>query len=89
VLLWTLSQALDDDTDAPELNNPVYRGATGGDYGWKPVVDDVRAGSAFAYQFQRTAGSSFFVRLKDDGQGGTLSARSATPGTRWMIARGK
>ncbi len=89
VLLWTVSQALDDDTDVPALSNPVYRGAADGDYGWKPVMDDVRAGSAFSYEFQRDAGSSFFVRLKDDGKGGTFSARSATSGTRWMIARGK
>ena len=91
VLLWTATQALDDQTSAADLNNATYERAAdpGSDYAWRPVVDDVRTGRAFAYQFSRAPGSSFFVRLKDDGTGGTLSARSATPGTRWMIARGR
>lgn len=89
VLLWTLTQAADDQTQAAELNNPVYANAADpdGEYAWKPAVDDVQAGRSFAYEVRRNPGSSFFVRLKDDGRGGTFSASSSVDGTRWMIAR--
>ncbi|HEU4455373.1 MAG TPA: hypothetical protein VFR81_20090, partial [Longimicrobium sp.] len=91
VLLWTLTQAADDQTQAAELNNPVYARAADpdGEYAWKPAVEDLQAGRSFAYEVRRTPGSSFFVRLKDDGRGGTFSASSTTDGTRWMIARVK
>jgi hypothetical protein len=91
VLLWTLTQAVDDQTDAVELNNPVYRRVSDPDQelGWHAAVDDVTAGRPFAYQIQGAPGSSFFVRLKDGGQGGTVSARSTVAGTRWMIARSR
>lgn len=91
VLLWTATQAADDQAQSPELNNPVYARAADpdGDYAWKPAVADVQAGRAFAYQLTGAPGSSFFVRLKDDGRGGTISARSSTAATRWMVARTK
>ncbi|HEX8695054.1 MAG TPA: hypothetical protein VF746_21765 [Longimicrobium sp.] len=89
VLLWTLTQAADDQTQAPDLNNPVYARAADpdGDYAWKPVVDELQAGRSFAYEVRRTPGSSFFVRLKDDGRGGTFSASASVAETRWMVAR--
>ncbi|MFL5540045.1 MAG: hypothetical protein ACJ8J0_13725 [Longimicrobiaceae bacterium] len=89
VLLWTLTQAADDQTDAPELNNPVYDHATDADNpnAWKPAPDEVQAGRSFAYQVTRGAGTSFFVRLKDGGQGGTVSLSADVAGTRWMVAR--
>jgi len=89
VLLWTLTQAADDQTDFAELNNPVYDHAAdpGSDWAWKAALDEVQPGQAFAYQVQRTAGSSFFVRVKDGGSGGTVSLSASVGGTRWMIAR--
>ena len=89
VLLWTLTQAADDEAQAPELNNPVYARATepGEAYGWQPVVDELRAGGSFSYEVRAAAGGSFFARLKDDGRGGTFSAQSSIGDTRWMIAR--
>jgi hypothetical protein len=91
VLLWTLTQAADDQAQSAELNNPVYARAADPDdeYAWKPAVDDLQAGRSFAYEVRRAPGSSFFVRLKDDGRGGTFAASSTTDGTRWMIARVK
>lgn len=89
VLLWTLTQAADDQTNAPELNNPVYANVAdpSSQYAWKPAVDEVQAGKSFAYQVTRNAGSSFFVRVKDDGRGGTVALSASVAGTRWMIAR--
>jgi hypothetical protein len=89
VLLWTLTQAADDQTDSPELNNPVYDHAADPDNAnaWKPATDEVQAGHSFAYQLTRGAGTSFFVRLKDGGDGGTVSLSATVAGTRWMIAR--
>ena len=88
VLLWTLAQAADDRTDAPELNNPAYDNVSDDDnpLAWKPAVDELQAGKAFAYQVTRPAGSSFYVRVKDNGEGGTLSL-GAGDGARWMLAR--
>jgi hypothetical protein len=89
VLLWTLTQAADDQTDAPDLNNAMY--ADAGDassaYAWKGAIDEVQAGKSFAYQVTREAGSSFFVRVRDDGRGGTVALSASVDGTRWMIAR--
>lgn len=89
VLLWTLAQAADDRTDAPELNNPVYASVSDDDQplAWKPAVDELQAGKSFAYQVSRPAGSSFYVRMKDSGTGGTLALGAGTSGARWMLAR--
>ncbi|HEX9938208.1 MAG TPA: hypothetical protein VGB15_13830 [Longimicrobium sp.] len=89
VLLWTLTQAADDQTDFAELNNPVYDHVADPDnaYAWKAALDEVQPGRTFAYQVQRSAGSSFFVRVKDGGSGGTVSLSASVEGTRWMIAR--
>ncbi|HEX6747385.1 MAG TPA: hypothetical protein VF092_08880 [Longimicrobium sp.] len=89
VLLWTLTQAADDQTDAPELSNPVYDHAADPDNAnaWKPATDEVQAGRSFAYEVTRGAGTSFFVRMKDGGEGGTVSLRATIDGTRWMVAR--
>jgi hypothetical protein len=89
VLLWTLTQAADDETDFAELNNPVYDHAADPEssYAWKAALDEVQPGRSFAYQVERTAGSSFFVRVKDGGSGGTVSLSASVGGTRWMIAR--
>ncbi|HET7234594.1 MAG TPA: hypothetical protein VFJ16_31570 [Longimicrobium sp.] len=89
VLLWTLTQAADDQTDFADLNNAMFDHAAdpGSDYAWKAALDEVQPGKAFAYQVQRSAGSSFFVRVKDGGSGGTVSLSASVDGTRWMIAR--
>jgi len=89
VLLWTLTQAADDQTDFAELNNPVFDHAADpdNDYAWKAALDEVQPGRSFAYQVQRSAGSSFFVRVKDGGSGGTVSLSASVEATRWMIAR--
>ncbi|HEV7589098.1 MAG TPA: hypothetical protein VGO40_13370 [Longimicrobium sp.] len=89
VLLWTLTQAADDQSDAPELNNTAYASVSddGSDYAWKPAVGEVQAGRSFAYQVTRAAGSSFYVRVRDDGPGGTVSLSANVAATRWMIAR--
>src|SRR3954447_7950387 len=89
VLLWTLTQAADDQSDAPELNNAAYAAVSDNDnaYAWKGAVDEVQAGRSFAYQVTRAAGSSFYVRVRDDGPGGILSLSANVGGTRWMVAR--
>jgi hypothetical protein len=89
VLLWTLAQAGDDQSDAAELNNSAYASVSDADnaYAWQPAVEEVRAGRSFAYQVTRAAGSSFYVRVRDDGPGGTVSLSANVSGTRWMIAR--
>jgi len=89
VLLWTLTQAADDQTDFADLNNPVYDHVADPEssYAWKAALDEVQPGHAFAYQVARTAGSSFFVRVKDGGSGGTVSLSASVESTRWMIAR--
>lgn len=91
VLLWTATQAADDQTSNPELNNPVYSRAADpeGSYAWKAAVDEVKVGRTFAYEVRRVAGSSFFVRVEDDGRGGTLAAASSVNAARWMIVRVK
>jgi hypothetical protein len=88
VLTWTLTQAADDRTSNPALNNPVYYSASGSDsyYGWKAAAS-VRAGSGEAENFTQVAGGSFFVSVRGPSAGGTLSATSTAPGSRWMIAR--
>lgn len=89
VLLWTLTQAADDQGDSPELNNPVYASTSDNENpnAWKSAIDEVQVGRGFAYQVTRANGSSFFVRLKDDGKGGTVSLSANVDGARWMIAR--
>jgi hypothetical protein len=89
VLLWTLTQASDDQTDAAELNNAVYDHVSdpGNPNAWKPAIDEVQAGRGFAYQVTRGAGTSFFVRMKDGGEGGTVALTATVAGTRWMVAR--
>jgi hypothetical protein len=89
VLLWTLTQAADDQGDSPELNNPVYASTSDSENpnAWKSAIDEVQVGRGFAYQVTRAPGSSFFVRLKDDGKGGTVSLSANVDGARWMIAR--
>jgi hypothetical protein len=91
VLLWTLTQAADDLTDNPELDNAVYSHAGDPDeqYAWKAAFDDVRLGRAFSRTLGSSSGSSFFARLSDDGSGGTLAARSTDASARWMLARVK
>jgi hypothetical protein len=91
VLLWTITQAADDQSSSPELNNPVYDHAADPDdaNAWKAATDEVQAGRTFAYQVTRGAGTSFFVRLKDGGEGGTVSLSATIGGTRWMVARVK
>lgn len=91
VLLWTLTQAVDDQTSVPDLNNAAYARVSDGDaqYAWKPAVDDLEAGRAFAYEVRGTPGGSFYVRLKDGGRGGVFSARSTLTGARWMLVRSK
>jgi hypothetical protein len=91
VLLWTLAQAADDLTDNPDLDNAVYShvGDPGEQYAWKAAFDDVRLGRAFSHTLTASSGSSFFVRLNDDGGGATFAARSSDAGVRWMIARVK
>ncbi|HEX2202035.1 MAG TPA: hypothetical protein VHG91_02000, partial [Longimicrobium sp.] len=91
VLLWTLTQAVDDQTGVPELNNAAYARVSDDDaqYAWKPAVDDLEAGRAFAYEVRGTPGGSFYVRLKDGGKGGVFSARSTLTGARWMLVRSR
>jgi hypothetical protein len=85
VLTWTLTQAADDRTGNPALNNPVYRkvGDRGAAYGWKPSAE-VQAGGAGSSSFGQVSGGSFFAQVSG---AGTVSAISNMPGVRWMIAR--
>jgi hypothetical protein len=87
VLLWTASQAADDQTPSTALANPTYYGV-GRDarYGWKPAAE-LRAGSDQSVAVTQVAGGSFYVRVTGARAGGTLSAVSSTPDARWMIAR--
>jgi hypothetical protein len=91
VLLWTATQAADDLTSNPELNNDVYShvGDPDEQYAWKAAYDDVRLGRPFAHRFASSGGTSFFVRMSDDGAGGTLAARSSDGAVRWLLARVK
>ncbi|HEX8391060.1 MAG TPA: hypothetical protein VF665_01785 [Longimicrobium sp.] len=88
VLTWTLTQAADDRTSNPALNNPVYHAVSGPDsyYGWKAAAE-VRTGNGAAQEFTQVAGGSFFVTLKGGSPAATLSATATVPGSRWMIAR--
>lgn len=91
VLLWTLTQALDDATSNPELNDPGYRdaAAAGSPHAWPAAASTVTLGRAFSRSFQSPAGASAFVRIVDGGEGGVVSARASHDGARWMIARGR
>jgi hypothetical protein len=91
VLLWTLTQALDDATSNPDLNNPAYRaaGARGAPYAWPAAADDVRLGAPFHRAFTAAGGASAFIRINDPGSGGVVSARSSHPDAVWMLARGR
>lgn len=88
VLLWTATQAADDRTSNPALNNPTYyeAGSADAQYGWRPA-GEVRAGSGQRASVTQVAGGSFYVRLRGAGAQGVLSATSTTPDVRWMIAR--
>ncbi|HEX6372650.1 MAG TPA: hypothetical protein VF006_27265 [Longimicrobium sp.] len=87
VLLWTASQAADDQTSSTALANPTYYGVGGdGRYGWKPAAE-VRAGSGQGAAVTQVAGGSFYVRIKGARDGSVLSAVGSTPDARWMIAR--
>jgi hypothetical protein len=88
VLLWTATQAADDRTSNPALNNPTYYDVGNADarYGWKPA-GEVRAASGERAAVSQVAGGSFYVRLRGAGTAGVLSATSSTPDARWMIAR--
>lgn len=89
VLTWTLAQALDDETANPALNNAAFWRVSSGRWAWQPVAEEMVAGGAGERRFSYQAAGSFFVRVRDGGGGGTLSARSAAGGTRWMIARAR
>lgn len=88
VLLWTASQAADDRTGNPALNNPTYYQVGDDDarYGWKPAAE-VRAASGQSASVSQVAGGSFHVRIRGARAESTLSATSSAPGARWMIAR--
>jgi hypothetical protein len=88
VLMWTATQAADDRTSNPALNNPTYYdvGSADGRYGWKPA-GEVRAGSGQSATVSQVAGGSFYVRLRAAGAAGVVAATSDTPDTRWLIAR--
>lgn len=88
VLLWTATQAADDRTGNPTLNNPTYFDVGSADdrYGWKPA-GEVRAGSGQGATVSQVAGGSFYVRLRGSSAAGVLSAASDAPDSRWMIAR--
>jgi hypothetical protein len=88
VLLWTATQAADDRTNNPALNNPTYYDVGNADakYGWKAAAE-VRAGSGERAMVSQVAGGSFYVRLRGSSTAGVLSASSSTPDARWLIAR--
>jgi len=88
VLLWTATQAADDRTSNPALNNPTYYdvGSADARYGWKPA-GEVRAGSGQRADVTQVAGGSFYVKLRGASAQGVLSATSDSPDVRWMIAR--
>lgn len=88
VLLWTATQAADDRTSNPVLNNPTYYDVGNADakYGWKAAAE-VRAGSGQSAAVSQVAGGSFYVRLRGASAAGVLSATSTGPDARWMIAR--
>jgi hypothetical protein len=88
VLLWTATQAADDRTSNPALNNPTYYDVGNADarYGWKAAAE-VRTGSGERAAVSQVAGGSFYVRLRGSSAAGVLSATSSTPDARWMIAR--
>ena len=87
VLLWTASQAADDQTSSTALANPTYYGVGGDErYGWKPAAE-VRAGSGQGAAVTQVAGGSFYVRIRGARGMSVLSAVSGTPDARWMIAR--
>ena len=88
VLMWTATQAADDRTNNPALNNPTYYDVGNADakYGWKAAAE-VRAGSGERATVSQVAGGSFYVRLRGSSAAGVLSASSTTPDARWMIAR--
>ncbi|HEX6913316.1 MAG TPA: hypothetical protein VF142_23120, partial [Longimicrobium sp.] len=88
VLLWTATQAADDRTGNPALNNPTYYQVGNADekYGWRPA-GEVRAGSGQSAAVSQVAGGSFYVRLRGASTPGVLSAASTSPDARWMIAR--
>lgn len=88
VLLWTATQAADDRTGNPALNDPTYYDVGNADatYGWKAAAE-VRAGSGESAVVSQVAGGSFYVRLRGASAAGVLSASSSSPDSRWMIAR--
>jgi hypothetical protein len=87
VLLWTASQATDDQTSSTALANPTYYGVGGDErYGWKPAAE-VRAGSGQGAVVTQVAGGSFYVRIRGVRGESVLSAVSSAPDARWMIAR--
>jgi hypothetical protein len=89
VLTWTLAQALDDETSNPSLNNAAFWRVSQGQWAWPPAADEMVAGGTGERRFSYQAAGSFYVRVRDAGDGGTLSARGAAGGTRWMIARSR
>ena len=90
VLLWTATQAADDRTPNPALDNPTYYrvGDEDARYGWKAAAE-VRAGSGESAAVSQVAGGSFFVRLRGAGVASTISAAGSSPEARWMIVRVK
>lgn len=90
VLMWTATQAADDRTNNPALNNPTYYDVGSADdrYGWKPA-GEVRAGSGQRAAVSQVAGGSFYVRLRGAGAAGVLAATSDSPDARWLVARVK
>jgi len=88
VLLWTATQAADDRTSNPALNNPTYYDVANADdrYGWKPA-GEVRMGTGQRAQVSQVAGGAFYVKVRGASAQGVLSATSTSPEARWMIAR--
>lgn len=88
VLLWTATQAADDRTGNPALNNPTYYEVGNGSdqYGWK-AAGEVRAATGQRATVAQVAGGSFYVRLRGADAAGVVSATSTSSDARWMVAR--
>jgi hypothetical protein len=87
LLIWVLSQPLDDRTASERLQNPAFLfAAREGTAAWQPLAR-IRTGELEAFEMAWPAGAAHYFLLEDQGVGGSLQLEAEADGTAWMLAR--
>lgn len=85
-LVWALSQAVDDLTSNPTLQNAALARAAAHANGWPPM-DRLQSGTGRQLELTWAAGGTQYLLLDDDDRGGPFSLAASNDGVAWMLVR--